>query len=61
VPRPSYADQLERVRLILERTCERDGQGDVLSESQRRKSYRAGINKALEELERIKKRPMDKV
>ena len=52
MPRPSHADTLERVRLILEQTCERDGQGHNLQESQRRKNYRAGINSALQELVR---------
>jgi hypothetical protein len=52
MPRPSHADTLERVRLILEATCDRDGQGHNLQETQRRKNYRAGINEALVELTR---------
>jgi hypothetical protein len=41
---------LERVRVILEETCEQDGQGRNLQEVQRRKAYRAGINRALAEI-----------
>ncbi len=38
---------LQRVREILEETCEQDGQGPSLQEVARRKAYRAGINRAL--------------
>lgn len=51
VPRQAAATRvLERVRSILEETCEQDGQGRSLQESARRKAYRAGINRALVEL-----------
>jgi hypothetical protein len=45
---------LERVRVILEETCEQDGQGHNLQEVQRRKAYRAGINRALAELNAVR-------
>lgn len=41
---------LDRVRAILEEACEHDGQGSNLSEVSRRKAYRAGINRALAEI-----------
>lgn len=43
---------LNRVREILEETCAADGQGSNLQELVRRKSYRAGINRALAEIAR---------
>jgi hypothetical protein len=36
------------VREILRETCEQDGRGSNLQEVTRRKSYRAGINRALD-------------
>ena len=47
---PGAARVLDRVREILEETCEQDGQGRSLQEVARRKAYRAGINRALVEL-----------
>jgi hypothetical protein len=43
---------LERVRAILQETCEQDGQGPSSQEVARRKAYRAGINRALAEIDR---------
>lgn len=54
---PAATRVLERVRRILEETCEQDGQGFNLSESQRRKAYRAGINRALEAMPSSAGRP----
>jgi hypothetical protein len=52
IPRSSISEgTLERVRAILAQTCEQDGQGTNLSEASRRKAYRAGINRALAEIE----------
>lgn len=45
--RPSVTKKLERVRTILQETIEQDGQGQSYHERDRRKAYRAGINKAL--------------
>jgi hypothetical protein len=45
---------LERVREILEETCEQDGQGASLQEVGRRKAYRAGINRALAEIDSVR-------
>lgn len=45
---------LERVRDILQETCEQDGQGDNLQEIARRKAYRAGINRALAEIDAVR-------
>lgn len=47
---------LARVQRILSETCERDGQGSNLQETSRRKAYRAGINRALAELDEWSKR-----
>lgn len=44
----NQAAVLARVREILRETCEQDGRGSNLQEVTRRKSYRAGINRALD-------------
>ncbi len=50
MPSESAHTVLLRVQRILEETCEQDGQGASLQETGRRKAYRAGINRALDEL-----------
>ncbi|HMF59892.1 MAG TPA: hypothetical protein VK595_05955 [Vicinamibacterales bacterium] len=50
----NLTEALERVRVILEETCEQDGQGRNLQEVQRRKAYRAGVNRALAELNAVR-------
>ena len=54
VPRqPAAARVLDGVRRILVEVCEQDGQASM-PEPQRRKAYRAGINRALAEIARAK-------
>lgn len=50
--RPSVTKKLERVRVILRETLEQDGQGPNLEERHRRKAYRAGITRALAEIDK---------
>ena len=57
---PNLTATLNRVRMILEETCDADGQGHNLQERQRRKAYRIGINRALAELQSVKV-PADRV